>query len=59
MIAIGFAEEQLRDIFEDVTPAALAASRYAMPDEANLTIHLCRKSKKTLAEMWTQLRWLG
>jgi hypothetical protein len=57
-IAIGFKEEQLHDIFEEVTPAARAASRYAMPEEANLTIHLCRKPKKPSAEMWTQLRWL-
>jgi hypothetical protein len=59
VIAIGFSQEQLRDIFDEVNPATRVASQYAMPEEANLTIYLCRKSKRTLRDMWARLSWLG
>jgi len=59
VIAIGFTEERLQDTFEEVTPVARVTSQYAMPEEANLTIHVCRKPRKPLEEVWAKLRWLG
>ena len=59
VIAIGFSQEQLRDIFDEVNPATKTTSQYAIPEEANLTIYLCRKPKKNLRDLWAKLRWLG
>lgn len=59
VIAIGFTEERLRELFDEVTPAARVETRYAMPEEAYLTIYVCRKPKRPLKEVWAKLRWLG
>src|SRR2546429_6160183 len=59
VIAIGFSEEQLREIFDEVNPAMRVTSQYAIPEEANLTIYLCRKPRKKLPDIWAKLTWLG
>ena len=59
VIAIGFSQEQLRQIFDEVNPAIRVTSQYAIPEETNLTIYLCRKPKRTLGEEWAKLSWLG
>ncbi|GAC1667993.1 MAG: glycosyltransferase family 39 protein [Candidatus Acidiferrum sp.] len=59
VVAIGFTGERLREFFDEVTPAALVANQYAMPEETNLTIYVCHKPKKPLDQMWPKLRWLG
>lgn len=59
VIAIGFSQGQLRQIFDEVNPAIRVTSQYAVPEEANLTIYLCRKPKRTLGEEWAKLSWLG
>ena len=59
VIAIGFSQEQLRDIFDEVNPAGRVTSQYAIPEEANLTIYLCRNPRKNLRDIWAKLRWLG
>ena len=59
VIAIGFSQEQLREIFDEVNPAMRVTSQYAIPEEANLIIYLCRKPRKKLPDMWAKLQWLG
>ena len=59
VVAIGFTPGRLQDIFEEVTPAGRVTSRYAMPEETDLVIYLCRKPKRPLPEIWSSLRWLG
>ena len=59
VIAIGFSHEQLRDIFDEVNLAMRVTSQYAIPEEANLTIYLCRKPRKKLPDIWAKLTWLG
>lgn len=59
VIAIGFPQEKLRQFFDEVNPAIKVTSPYAIPEEANLTVYLCRKPKRTLREMWAELSWLG
>jgi hypothetical protein len=49
----------LREIFDEVNPAMRVTSRYAIPEEANLIIYLCRKPRKKLADIWAKLKWLG
>ena len=59
VIAIGFSEERLREFFDEVKAATTMNIRYALPEEANVTIYVCRKPKKSLRDMWTKLSWLG
>ena len=59
VIAIGFSPERLREMFDDVQPATTAVTRYAIPEETNLIVYLCRKPKQSLREMWPRLTWLG
>jgi hypothetical protein len=60
VVAIGFSQEQLRDIFDEVNPAGkVVTSQYAIPEESNLTMYVCRKPKKNLQDMWAKLKWLG
>lgn len=59
VIAIGFSPERLGEMFDDVQPATTAVTRYAIPEETNLTVYLCRKPKQSLREMWPRLTWLG
>jgi hypothetical protein len=59
VIAIGFSQQQLRDIFDEVSPAMRVTSQYAIPEEANLTIYLCGKPRKKLPDLWAKLMWLG
>ncbi|MHB8540012.1 MAG: ArnT family glycosyltransferase [Candidatus Acidiferrales bacterium] len=59
VITIGYKASQLRNFFGEVTLATRISPPYAIPEESNLGIYICRKPKKLLAEMWPQLRWLG
>ena len=59
VITIGYKAAQLRNFFGEVTPATRISPPYAIPEESNLGIYICRKPKKPLTEMWPQFRWLG
>lgn len=58
-IAIGFHEKDLSKYFDEVTPAATVTSEYAMPEEAHLTIFVCRKPRVSLQQAWPHLTYLG
>ncbi len=59
VITIGYTENQLRNIFGEVTLAARISPPYAIPEESNLPIYICRKPRAPLPQMWPRLRWLG
>lgn len=59
VITIGYTENQLRNFFGEVTLAARISPPYAIPEESNLAIYICRKPKAPLPQMWPRLRWLG
>jgi hypothetical protein len=59
MIAIGFLEPFLRQFFGEVTAAAQVNPKYALPEERNLTVYVCREPKMTLAEAWPRLKYLN
>jgi hypothetical protein len=59
VIAIGFREDALRRLFDEVSPAASVSPRYAIPEETGLTVFLCRRPKERLDKVWPSLRWLG
>jgi hypothetical protein len=59
VIAIGFLEKDLTNYFDEVTPAATITSEYAMPEEAHLTIFVCRKPRVSLQQAWPHLKYLA
>ncbi len=56
MIFLGGGEEDYRDSFEEVVPAAVFTHEYVMPYENNLTIFLCRGFYRPLKEAWPELK---
>ncbi len=58
-VAIGYTERQLRQFYDEVTPAAIVSPQYAMPEESRLTIFVCRRPKKSLQESWAEWRYLN
>ncbi len=59
VIAIGYTQGALQEFFGEVQPMEKITSRYAIPEEANLTIYLCRKPRMSLQQAWPKLRWLN
>jgi Dolichyl-phosphate-mannose-protein mannosyltransferase len=58
VIAIGFPAERLRRSFDEVQPFETISPQYAMPEETNLTIYICRKPKRPLAASWQEWMYL-
>ncbi len=56
VVSIGVPVEDLRMIFSEVQQADLVVSEYAMPEESNLPIYICRKPKLTLQQAWPLLK---
>jgi hypothetical protein len=58
-VAIGFTEQQLREFYDEVTPATTVSPAYAMPEESRLTIYVCRRPRRTLQESWPAWKYLA
>jgi Dolichyl-phosphate-mannose-protein mannosyltransferase len=52
VIAVGMSAEGLQEAFESVEPAARVVAPYAMPYETEHPIHVCRRLRMPLAEVW-------
>jgi 4-amino-4-deoxy-L-arabinose transferase-like glycosyltransferase len=59
VIAIGFTEEFLRQFFGEVTVGARLSPEYALPEERDLTVFVCRDPKISLAEAWPRMKYLN
>ncbi len=59
VVAIGFTEARLRQSFEEVIAAAQVSPRYALPEESNLTVYVCRHPRQSLQASWSQWRYLN
>lgn len=58
VVAIGFPAERLLRSFGEVLPFETISPKYAMPEETNLTIYICRKPKSSLAATWNEWMYL-
>jgi hypothetical protein len=58
-VAIGFSERQLRQFYDEVTPEASVSPHYAIPEESQLTIFVCRRPHKSLQESWAEWKYLS
>jgi len=58
LIVLDDNQERLEQLFADVRPAGDVTHPYSMPYE-HWTIHICRKPKVPLAELWPQIKkWI-
>jgi len=59
VISFGVPREDLEALFGQVERAAIILSNYAVPDETNLPVYICRKPKRPLREAWPKLKVYG
>jgi hypothetical protein len=59
VIAIGVSRSKLLQVFEDVQVAEEIRSEYAMPDETNLPVYLCKRPRMTFEQAWQMLHTFG
>src|SRR5262249_18504270 len=58
VLTIGFSAERLKRSFDEVEPFETISPQYAMPEETNLTVYICRKPKKPFTESWAEWMYL-
>lgn len=59
VLAVGYPESRLREFFAEVSPAAPVSPRYAIPEESDLTIFICRHPRQPLPQMWSRLMYMN
>jgi len=59
VIAVGMPLEDLSVIFGEIDLAATINNEYAIPEENNLPVYLCRNPKMTLQQAWPRLKFYG
>jgi Dolichyl-phosphate-mannose-protein mannosyltransferase len=58
VVAIGFSKSRLDQSFADVQPFATISPPYALPEESNLTIYICRRPRQNLSASWPSWMYL-
>jgi hypothetical protein len=59
VIAVGMPLEDLKPLFDDIQVAATIQNEYAIPEENNLPVYICRKPKMSLQQAWPSLKFYG
>jgi hypothetical protein len=59
VISVGFPIGKLQPFFGHIEPAATIWNEYAIPEENNLPVYICREPKMTLAKAWPRLKFYG
>jgi hypothetical protein len=59
VIAVGIPLDTLEPLFGQIVPAATINNEYAIPEENNLHVYICRKPKMTLQQAWSRLKFYG
>jgi hypothetical protein len=59
VLAVGISPDILKTIFGEVTLGATINNDYAIPEESNLPVYICRKPKMTLQQAWPNLKFFG
>jgi hypothetical protein len=55
VISIGFSYEDMADYFDTVTPAAHVVNHYAVAEQRDLIVYVCRGPSQTVQEVWPSL----
>ena len=59
VITVGIPIEKLQPLFNHIELAATIRNDYAIPEENNLPIYICRNPKTTLQKAWPSLKFYG
>ncbi len=59
VIAVGMPLDDLKSMFGQIDLAATINNDYAIPEENNLPVYICRKPKMTLQQAWPRLKFYG
>jgi hypothetical protein len=59
VIAVGMPIEDLKPLFGQIELAATINNEYAIPEENNLPVYVCRQPKMTLQKAWPRLKFYG
>jgi Dolichyl-phosphate-mannose-protein mannosyltransferase len=59
VIAVGMDKSKLELLFADVHKATTILDPYAVPDESNLPIYICRHPRIPLSDAWPWLKFFG
>jgi hypothetical protein len=59
VIAVGLPMEKLTPLFGRIELAATISNEYAIPNENNLPVYICRQPKMSLQEAWPRLKFFG
>jgi len=59
VIAVGMDLDKLRLLFADVQKATTILDPYAVPDEDNLPVYICRNPRIPLSKAWPSLKFFG
>lgn len=59
VIAFGMPLRDLQGLFEDVQEAATITDPYAIPDESDLRVYICRRPRLPLSQAWPKLKFFG
>jgi hypothetical protein len=54
VIAVGVSRKELEEVFESIEPAGVVESKYAL--ESRIPIHVCRRTKRPLDQLWAGAR---
>jgi len=56
---VGMPLESLKPLFDQIELAATINYDYAIPEENNLPVYICRKPKITMQQAWPLLKFYG
>jgi hypothetical protein len=59
VITVGIKIEKLRPLFNQIELAATIRNEYAIPEENNVPVYICRQPKTTLQKVWPSLKFYG
>jgi 4-amino-4-deoxy-L-arabinose transferase-like glycosyltransferase len=59
VVSVGIPIEKLQSLFSHIELAATIQNEYAIPEENNLPVYICREPKMTLQKAWPRLKFYG
>jgi hypothetical protein len=59
VVTVGIPIEKLQTLFNHIELAATIQNEYAIPEENNLPVYICREPKLTLEQVWPSLKFYG
>ena len=59
VVAVGIPIEKLQPLFNHIELAATIQNEYAIPEENNVPVFICREPKLTLQRAWPSLKFYG